>query len=579
MVWEDGGGNAPSYPIDLAQSAVNSQFDADDVILLGADQRLVHDLPANPGVDWTSYTVPLEASAWRINSRTGDPASEAQLQTVLGALTALHIRGEYRDGGDTGKLDNVRLEGGSGADLEVTISASPDPVFAGDLLTYTITVTNHGPDDATGVLVTASGPAEPAGAEPAGISFSGGGRLHNLAGGVIDVNPAEPAGIRIANLSNDGTVTVRSGALELTAGASTGRFDVAARADLNFAGSFAWDNGTNFAGAGSIRIDPAGPAGNRVTVNGNVSLANLDIGRFGVLQVGGTLTTTGTINVRGTLSGTGTIHGRVRNAGVVRPGSSPGILTVIGNYVQTPQGLLVLEIGGRVPGVKYDQLKVTGLATLAGRVEIVAINGFTPHPTDRFRALNLARQIGSLTPTNLAFELAPDGSLRPVPLTVGTITGNGSLRARRRNFRFHVSATLRDEAVSFRGQLRYQDKPRRLALISTGFTRVQIDAPRRRVLIQGTALLNGLGGYRFTVWMEDRALGFPGGRDRFRILIEGPDGFRYDSKDYAPTTGALDRGNLTSERSWAIAAVRCRGVTMFCCNRVLSRTWSGSVFQ
>jgi uncharacterized repeat protein (TIGR01451 family) len=42
----------------------------------------------------------------------------------------------------------------AGADLAITKSASPSPVVSGNRLTYTLTVNNNGPQDATGVTVT-----------------------------------------------------------------------------------------------------------------------------------------------------------------------------------------------------------------------------------------------------------------------------------------------------------------------------------------------------------------------------------------------------------------------------------------
>jgi len=88
-----------------------SQFDSDDIILEGGGLTMTYDTSQNPGdgssETWTPYDVPLDDTGnWEIN---GSAASQPEIETVLGDLTELRIRGEYRNGSDTGYLDNVTL--------------------------------------------------------------------------------------------------------------------------------------------------------------------------------------------------------------------------------------------------------------------------------------------------------------------------------------------------------------------------------------------------------------------------------------------------------------------------------------
>lgn len=87
-----------------------SPFDDIDVRLEGGGVTLVFDTPNNPvGDKWTSYVVPLKASAgWKVNELSGAAATDADLAKALGDTTALWIRGEFNTGADTGFLDNVR---------------------------------------------------------------------------------------------------------------------------------------------------------------------------------------------------------------------------------------------------------------------------------------------------------------------------------------------------------------------------------------------------------------------------------------------------------------------------------------
>ncbi|MAE66819.1 MAG: hypothetical protein CMJ18_21380, partial [Phycisphaeraceae bacterium] len=118
--------------------------------------------------------------------------------------------------------------------------------------------------------------------------------------------------------------------------------------------------------------------------------------------IGGTLTAA-TVDIQGgTLGGDGTINGDVVNAATVDPGQSPGRIAVNGTYDQTAAGTLAIEIAGppTTPGVDYDQLDVTGTATLAGTLNVTVAPGVTLVESDVYDILPGATS-GSFEAVNL----------------------------------------------------------------------------------------------------------------------------------------------------------------------------------
>ena len=78
----------------------------------------------------------------------------------------------------------------------------------------------------------------------------------------------------------------------------------------------------------------------------------------------------------GTLRGGGTIAGSVENSGgVVKPGESPGTLTLAGSYVQGSSGRLEIEIAGTGAG-QHDALALGGSANLGGTLALIPTGGF-----------------------------------------------------------------------------------------------------------------------------------------------------------------------------------------------------------
>jgi hypothetical protein len=130
---------------------------------------------------------------------------------------------------------------------------------------------------------------------------------------------------------------------------------------------------------------------------------------------GGVLGASGTVNIQGgTLSGYGTINASVINAGVLSVGAAAatGTLSINGNYTQTSGGTLNIRLGGTTAGSQYDQLIVTGVATLDGTLNVSLINGFVPAPGNSFKVLTFGSRTGNFATMN-GLNLGGGHSLTP----------------------------------------------------------------------------------------------------------------------------------------------------------------------
>ena len=110
----------------------------------------------------------------------------------------------------------------------------------------------------------------------------------------------------------------------------------------------------------------------------------------------------------GSLVGSGTVAGNVsiNNTARVNPGGvgAAGILTIAGTYSQAAGTTLTVDLGGTTPGSGYDQLKVTGAATLDGTLAVNLINRFALRNGDSFQAIAAnprAGQFASFAPPSL----------------------------------------------------------------------------------------------------------------------------------------------------------------------------------
>jgi uncharacterized repeat protein (TIGR01451 family) len=121
----------------------------------------------NTGNTADTFDVVVSSNAWTTNApaTVGPLAAGAGQELNISVIIPSSVTGGGVDTatitltsqGDKAITDSASLTTTAiavDADLEVSVSTSTDPVIIGDDLTYTIVVTNHGPTDATNVVLT-----------------------------------------------------------------------------------------------------------------------------------------------------------------------------------------------------------------------------------------------------------------------------------------------------------------------------------------------------------------------------------------------------------------------------------------
>ena len=274
---------------------------------------------------------------------------------------------------------------------------------------------------------------------------TGGGAFTNAITGSGALVKQGAGALVLSGASSAGSTTVSAGSL-IVAGPLTSVFTVDSGAVLQadttslLAQGRVANNGTlvfdqaaygvfanDIAGSGRLAKQNTG----LLVLNGVSALGQTTV-TGGNLQIGdmthesAQLTSAVTVGPAATLSGHGKVIGAVaNNGGTVSPGGSIGILTIDGAYTQTSSGVLSIEIDPRVS----SQLLVTGLATLGGKLELLAVPG-TYRAGTRYTLVTAGAMAGAFAQAalsnNLPFTVTASGATQILTLGGGTFQTAGA---------------------------------------------------------------------------------------------------------------------------------------------------------
>ncbi|MGB0713274.1 MAG: hypothetical protein ACPGUC_06915, partial [Gammaproteobacteria bacterium] len=274
---------------------------------------------------------------------------------------------------------------GFGGDAEVNITSggnltAADMVIASDDGSdSTVTVGSSGSIDVTSQLTIGdSGAAE--------LVVDSGGSVSTATGVLAENHTTQGGNSAVLTINSGGTVS------------STGDWTVAAR---NYDGTINV-NGGQFSSQGSVTVGQSSgfASTGEMVLNGNADVDVANTLRFeetGILTMNsGRLTVQDLVFVSGAefnftggaLEASTIEFDVVNDGGRLEPGESPGVLNITGDYFQTVNGVLEIEIGGTNQGIDYDLLSVDGDLELGGTLELMLIDSFLPPLNTSFDVLD-----------------------------------------------------------------------------------------------------------------------------------------------------------------------------------------------
>ena len=225
-----------------------------------------------------------------------------------------------------------------------------------------------------------------------GTSIAGAGRLRSDGGSVTVTGTVTGAGHfehSVGTLA--GTHTFTAATLHWTGGEIVGVTTVGPAAFLDISGpAVKVIQGYNLYGYGN----PAAPGilNNKGTATWT---GTGEIQTQWASGVGARLNNSGTFRVQTTALFSAHVGGSFVNSGQLVVGASPGIFNIGAGFIQSPSGVLNVEIAGLMAATpEFDQIKCLGACTLGGTLNVTLLNGFNPTLGDNLPVMTYASRTG-----------------------------------------------------------------------------------------------------------------------------------------------------------------------------------------
>ncbi|MGK7940264.1 MAG: Ig-like domain-containing protein [Crocosphaera sp.] len=140
-----------------------------------------------------------------------------------------------------------------------------------------------------------------------------------------------------------------------------------------------------------------------VNVRGGIAHFSSDFDQTAgeIILHNGRLNSTQEMNIQdGQIGGYGTIGGSVLNSGLLNPfvdgelGSDFGDINITGDYTETDEAVINIQIGGEDPGTEFDVIDITGTANFDGTINVSLLDDFFPVLGDSFQVINYGGYTG-----------------------------------------------------------------------------------------------------------------------------------------------------------------------------------------